>query len=76
MSHGEIVSTELTYEEKATVATTCIGIEMDGWDGWRNSTFVLSRLAGFKASWPGEYAKALSEQRMRRRNPLWGKDIE
>jgi len=66
----------LTHDEKSSLAVTFASIEMNTWDGRRGDKWILARLAESKAAWPGEYARALSEQRIRRRNPMWGREIE
>jgi len=68
------MGTEL--EDRRSLAVTYASIEMNTWDGRRDNEWVLARLAESKAAWPGEYAQALSEQRIRRRNPMWGREIE
>lgn len=66
----------LTHEKRAAVAVAFIGVMMNTWHVRRGDAWVLDRLAEYRGGQAGEYAQALSNQRIRRRDPLWGTEIE
>lgn len=66
----------LTHDERMTVATAFIGVMMNTWHRRRGDAWVLDKLAEYRAGQPGEYAQALSDQRVRRRDPTWGMEIK
>ncbi len=65
----------LTHDERMAAATVFIGVTMNTWDGRRDDVWVLDRLEEYRSGQPSEYAQALSDQRIRRRDPSWGMEI-